>query len=138
MFEMNQIILISIGSAVFVALSIVFTFIFLALRRFKRQAQALKLLFKEQQRQISDLNSQLHEIRCGAIGVGSRVQEVEGKLAQAIERQTELQSQYHDPQAKLYSHAMKLVERGAGIDEIIQECELPRAEAELLVSLHSR
>lgn len=107
-------------------------------RRFKRQVQALKLLFTEQQRQIGDLKTELHELRCGALGVGSRVQEVEGKLAQAIERQEEIQSQHHDPQSRLYSHAMKLVERGAGVDEIVKECELPRAEAELLVSLHSR
>lgn len=135
---MTEIVLMITASAVFIVLLIIFTVIFVALRRFKRQVQALKLLFKEQQRQILDLNTQLHEIRNGAIGVGSRVQEVEGKLAQAIERQAEMQTQYSDPQAKLYSHAMKLVERGAGVDEIIQECELPRAEAELLVSLHSK
>jgi len=109
-------------------------------RRFKRQVAALKLLFKEQQRQIASLKTELHEIRCGSLGVGTRVQEVEGKLAQAIERQDEIQSQsqYHDPQSRLYSHAMKLVERGADVEEIVRECELPRAEAELLVSLHSR
>ena len=107
-------------------------------RRFNRQVEALKLLFNEQQRQIGNLKTELHELRCGALGVGSRVQEVEGKLAQTIERQDEFQSQHHDPQSRLYSHAMKLVERGAGVDEIIKECELPRAEAELLVSLHSR
>jgi len=77
-------------------------------RRFKRQVAALKLLFKEQQRQIANLKTELHEIRCGSLGVGTRVQEVEGKLAQAIERQDEIQSQcqYHDPQSRLYSHAM--------------------------------
>jgi len=119
---------------------LLFSFNWWSHRRFKRQVEALKLLFKEQQRQIANLKTELHEIRCGSLGVGSRVQEVEGKLAQAIERQDEIvsQSQYHDPQSRLYSHAMKLVERGADVDEIVRECELPRAEAELLVSLHSR
>lgn len=107
-------------------------------RRFTRQVEALKLLFKEQQRQIGNLKTELHELRCGALGVGTRVEQVEGKLAEAIERQDELQSQHQDPQSRLYSHAMKLVERGAGVDEIVRECDLPRAEAELLVSLHSR
>jgi len=107
-------------------------------RRHARQVSALKLLFKEQQRQITDLKQQMHEIRCGALGVGSRVQQVEGQLAQAIERQDELAKQHTDPQSKLYGHAMKMVELGANIDEIIKECELPRAEAELLISLHSK
>jgi predicted nucleic acid-binding Zn-ribbon protein len=121
-------------------MALFFVFTLLSHRRFRRQVEALKLLFKEQQRQIANLKTELHEIRCGALGVGTRVQEVEGKLAQAIERQDEIvsQTQYQDPQSRLYSHAMKLVERGADVDEIVHECELPRAEAELLVSLHSR
>ncbi len=31
---------------------------------------------------------------------------------------------------------MKMVSLGAGIDELMAECELPRAEAELLLRLH--
>jgi len=107
-------------------------------RRHTRQVSALKLLFKEQQLQIAQLNDQLHEIRCGALGVGSRVQQVEGQLAQAIERQEQMAQVQTDPQSKLYGHAMKMIELGASIDEIISECDLPRAEAELLVSLHSK
>ena len=111
----------------------------LTLRRHKRQVSALKLLFKEQHQEIGHLKTQIHELRSGTIGVGKRVQHVEGQLAQAIERQDELaQNQQNDPQSKLYSHAMKMVERGATVDEIIRECELPRGEAELLVSLHSK
>jgi len=107
-------------------------------RRHARQVSALKLLFKDQQQQLADLKEQLHELRCGALGVGSRVQQVEGQLAQAMERQEELANVSNDPQSKLYGHAMKMIELGASIDEIINECELPRAEAELLVSLHSK
>ena len=111
----------------------------LTMRMLKRQVSALKLLFKEQQKEISNLKNQIHELRSGTIGVGNRVQHVEGQLAQAIERQDELaKNQQNDPQSKLYSHAMKMVERGATVDEIIRECELPRGEAELLVSLHSK
>ena len=41
-----------------------------------------------------------------------------------------------DPESKMYSRAMKMVQLGADLDEIIRECELPRAEAELLYNLH--
>ena len=40
------------------------------------------------------------------------------------------------PENKLYSRAVKMVELGADLHEIMTECELPKAEAELLISLH--
>lgn len=57
------------------------------------------------------------------------------------ERLTELESEleklkHEQPEDKLYRRALKMVELGADIDEIITECELPRAEAELLFSIH--
>lgn len=109
-----------------------------AIEKRKRQISALKLLFHEQQRQISAVKNEIHELRCGTLGVGSRVQDVEGKLAQTIERQDELAKVNHDPQAKLYGHAMKMVELGASVDDLIAECDLARGEAELLVSLHGK
>jgi hypothetical protein len=41
------------------------------------------------------------------------------------------------PEDKLYSRALKLVKLGAGLEEIMQECELPKAEVELLLSMHN-
>ncbi len=46
--------------------------------------------------------------------------------------------QKQQPEDKLYSRAFKLVELGAPIEEIIQECEIPRAEAEILLSIHQK
>lgn len=112
--------------------------LWLAIRKRQRQISALKLLFHEQQRQISSVKAEIHELRTGTLGVGSRVQDVEGKLAQAMERQEQLSQVNSDPQSKLYGHAMKMVELGANVDDIMRECELPRGEAELLVSLHGK
>jgi hypothetical protein len=109
-----------------------------AIDRRQRQISALKLLFQEQQRQITVIKDEVHELRCGTLGVGSRVQDVEGKLAQAIERQNELAQVNHDPQTKLYGHAMKMVELGASVDDLVKECDLARGEAELLFSLHGK
>ena len=41
-----------------------------------------------------------------------------------------------EPVDKLYSRALKLVAKGADLDELISECELPRAEAEMLLAIH--
>ncbi|MGB0833513.1 MAG: DUF2802 domain-containing protein [Psychrobium sp.] len=112
--------------------------LWLALQKRQRQISALKLLFHEQQRQIATIKDEIHELRNGTLGVGSRVQDVEGKLAQAMERQEQLSQVNIDPQSKLYGHAMKMVELGANVEDIMKECDLPRGEAELLVSLHGR
>lgn len=52
-----------------------------------------------------------------------------------VENQTQ-QLQYEDPGLRMYSKANELVAAGASIDDIIQACELPRAEAEVLIGLH--
>ena len=40
------------------------------------------------------------------------------------------------PEDKLYSRALKLAALGAGIEEISQNCEIPMAEAEMLLAVH--
>ncbi len=43
-----------------------------------------------------------------------------------------------DPDSRLYSRASRMVELGADLEELMEECELPKAEAELLMSLRKR
>ena len=45
---------------------------------------------------------------------------------------------HQQPEDKLYTRAQKLVELGADIAEIMRECEIPRAEAEMLLSVHRK
>ncbi|CAM3890264.1 DUF2802 domain-containing protein [Rheinheimera salexigens] len=118
--------------------------IYLMQRRSQRQLQQL-------QQQLSTLNqaTALHtqldhdikELRSGIIGVGQRVISFESELSEQQQQLHQLMDKQQslelaDPDAKIYSRAMKMVELGAGLEEIIRECELPRAEAELLLSLH--
>jgi 3,4-dihydroxy-9,10-secoandrosta-1,3,5(10)-triene-9,17-dione 4,5-dioxygenase len=69
----------------------------------------------------------------GAIGMGQRLQSAEGVMQKIQDSQQELTLQ--DPERRLYSRAAKMVELGADLDEVMSECELPQAEAELLISL---
>lgn len=54
-----------------------------------------------------------------------------GKLAQQLSSMS-----VEEPTDKLYSRALKLVAKGADLEELISECELPRAEAEMLLAIH--
>lgn len=91
--------------------------------------------------QLTLLRAELTELRSGVIGVGQRVLQLEEQLSQQhqeLEALTERQQalEMTEPESKIYSRAMKMVQLGADLDEIIRECELPRAEAELLFNLH--
>ncbi|WP_432453598.1 DUF2802 domain-containing protein [Agarivorans sp. QJM3NY_29] len=69
----------------------------------------------------------------------SLVQELERQaeqVEQAFIRSAQIESQ--DPDSKLYTRAVKLVELGADLEEVMRECELPKAEAELLLSLRNK
>jgi len=48
------------------------------------------------------------------------------------------QNQSQQPEDKLYSRAQKMVMLGADVAELVAECDLPTAEAEMLVALHNR
>ena len=100
------------------------------------KVEALTLLIKESDRQRETVKRELQELRSGTIGVGRRMLELEKRTAKQDARLDEVNQQ--DPQAKLYSRAMKMVDLGASIDELIQECELPKAEAELIIRLHGK
>ncbi|MDB2386253.1 DUF2802 domain-containing protein [Shewanella sp.] len=100
------------------------------------QLDLLTKLVEEGDKQRGSVKRELEELRSGTIGVGRKTLELEKKLQQQDAKLDE--SQQQDPQAKLYSRAMKMVELGADVDELIQECELPKAEAELLLRLHRK
>jgi hypothetical protein len=113
-------------------------------RRTQRQLQLLQQqinTLNQTTAQQSQIGHEIKELRSGIIGVGQHVLQFESEqikqqqqLVQLMEKQQSLE--LADPDAKIYSRAMKMVELGAGLEEIIRECELPRAEAELLLSLH--
>ena len=83
--------------------------------------------------QLESLRKQMMELHTGAIGMGQRLQSAEGAMQKIQDSQQELTLQ--DPERRLYSRAAKMVELGADLDEVMSECELPQAEAELLISL---
>lgn len=65
-----------------------------------------------------------------------RTKHLQNKISSLEEALEKLK--HEQPEDKLYRRAMKMVELGADIDEIIAECDLPRAEAQLLVDLHHK
>ena len=100
------------------------------------ELNAVSQQLKDTSEQTHILRSEVSELRTGLLSIGKRVLEVEQQNQELMQQQAA--QKYDDPDAKIYSRAVKMVERGADLDEVIRECELPRAEAELLFSLHKQ
>ncbi|EJL6557455.1 flagellar transcriptional regulator FlrD [Vibrio cholerae] len=123
------------GGSVFVVLCIM-----LALWRLKRgqhrQSETLLQQIRNLDRELQKSNKQLLEVRSVMVGLGQKVSEQQDIIRHLNERLLELENT--DADARLYTRASKMVQLGADLNELIQECELPKAEAELMMSLQNK
>ncbi|MFV8458240.1 DUF2802 domain-containing protein [Vibrio owensii] len=87
-------------------------------------------------KETQKLNKQLLEVRSVVVGLGQKVTEQQDVIQHLNERIRELE--HADTDGRLYSRASKMVQLGADINELIEECELPKAEAELMLSLQKK
>lgn len=139
-----------LGQAIVIAILLVLLFWLLLKQRSSggEQLAILQRQLEQNNQQLSSAQSETEELRAGIIGVGQRVltldqrvltlenelQQLQGACAELAEQQQALS--LTDPESKIYTRAMKMVQLGADLEEIMRECELPRAEAELLFNLH--
>lgn len=123
------------GGGVFVTLLLILAL--LSLRRMMiRQADHFRQQARQLDKSLQKSAKQLLEVRSAAIGLGQRVTEQQELIVHLNERLKQLETA--DTDARLYSRASKMVKLGADIDELIEECELPKAEAELMLSLQKK
>ena len=88
------------------------------------QLDANQQHYIESQTENEQVSKQLeHRIKVTQEQLTSQIQSLEQQLHQ-------------QPEDKLYTRAQKLVELGADIAEIMRECDIPRAEAEMLLAVH--
>lgn len=87
-------------------------------------------------KEVQKLDKQLLEVRSVVVGLGQKVTEQQDIIQHLNERIRELE--HADTDGRLYSRATKMVQLGADINELIEECELPKAEAELMLSLQKK
>lgn len=126
---------ILVGSLAFVVGLFVLAFI-----RLKHgQAKAFEQLRQQNRnldKELQKANKQLLEVRSVVVGLGQRASEQQDIIKHLNERITELEQTDND--GRLYSRASKMVQLGADLNELIEECELPKAEAELMMSLQKK
>ncbi|MCD9468440.1 DUF2802 domain-containing protein [Photobacterium iliopiscarium] len=94
---------------------------------------AIEKVLKNNRLQHESLTKQFNELRTGSLGMSNKLVDMVEQLEQVEERQNEIAM--NDSGGRLYSRASKMVELGADVNELMTECDLPKAEAELLLSL---
>ena len=81
-------------------------------------------------------NNQQTEAQARTLVITRHLQELDEKQTDIENQLREIKLQ--DPSLRLYQRAADLVKQGASIDEIIEACDIPRAEAEMLVMVHKQ
>jgi hypothetical protein len=102
----------------------------------RRLINALRQNHRTTEKELDKCNKQLLEVRSVLVGLGQRVTEQQELIQHLTERVSELENIDND--GRLYTRASKMVKLGAGLNELIEECELPKAEAELMMSLQNK
>ncbi|KGJ91357.1 DUF2802 domain-containing protein [Colwellia psychrerythraea] len=111
------------------------------------QMQSTSLLVDDLQTLNNKLQQELDEVVSRNERLATENEQVSKQLEhrikslqnQSIEQQ-QLLAQWQDSQGqdKFYNRAFKLAAKGADIEEIMSECELPRAEVEMLMSVYQQ
>ena len=122
-------------------LALVLAFVFFIISYFliKQQTKkidALQLLVKSLLASNDSFKKQFIETHAGNVGMGRKIQQLDVVIKKTQENQLNLVAQA--PENRLYTRAAKMVELGASVEELMAECELPKAEAELLLNLHKK
>jgi hypothetical protein len=109
-------------------------------------AKRIALLQRQNDRQQESLSElqehllanqqELQEVRVGSIGMGDKIKALVATVRQTASQQEQLASQ--DPQSRLYQQAAKVVASGYSVEDLMHECDMPKAEAELIYNLHKR
>ncbi|MEJ2344744.1 MAG: DUF2802 domain-containing protein [Gammaproteobacteria bacterium] len=88
---------------------------------------------REQDQRLEALQEDVRALCAGAVGVDERMARLEQRARRLTERQEQIE--LRDSGDRLYAQAVRMVEKGAGVDELVSVCGLSRGEAELMVRM---
>lgn len=83
---------------------------------------------------VRNFAHQQNEDQARSLVVTRHIQSLQQKLDEFESQIRELKLQ--DPSLRLYQRAAELVKQGASIEEVMEACDIPRAEAEMLSMVH--
>lgn len=125
-------LLVLICSAALVVAAVAMLNAYRALSEVARLKRSLAL----QETAILSLRGALSAVFAEEFGQGQRQEQIEKRLRDLANRQESLLMR--DPETRPYAQAVRMVQKGAGIDAVMENCGLTRGEAELIAALHGK
>ncbi len=102
----------------------------MALRRISRLKKDVSTAFNSLAQKQNSSRKELNELLTGNIGIIRKFQDFQESVERLSDKQADLELK--EPEGRMYSRAKKMIQLGAGLDEVVRECEIPLPEAELL------
>lgn len=84
--------------------------------------------------ELQALRADLGAMCASIAGFGERLVRIEQQLRSVGDRQDQLELRPGGERS--YAHAIRMVQKGAGVDELVASCGINRGEAELLLRVH--
>lgn len=97
------------------------------LLRYRRHA------FRQQQA-LDALQADVRALCAGAVGLDERIGRLEQDARRLRERQEQIE--LHDNGEPQYQQAVRMVQKGSKVEELMSVCGLSRGEAELVTMMH--
>ncbi len=105
----------------------------------KRTEQTLETL-RQQVASVSaqskDVGHQVEEQQNRSLVQSKHIQQLQDEITGFNNQIREVKLQ--DPSMRMYQRAAELVKQGASLEEVMESCDIPRAEAELIVTIHKK
>ena len=105
----------------------------------KRTEQTLETLRQQVvsiSAQSKDVGHQVEEQQNRSLVQSKHIQQLQEEITGFNNQIRELKLQ--DPSMRMYQRAAELVKQGASLEEVMESCDIPRAEAELIVTIHKK
>jgi len=101
----------------------------------------LRRQLTRQQQRLQIVQNDMRALCNAAVAVGERVNRIERSQRQLSERQNELGQRQErlgkeDAEEYSFAQAVKMAQRGASAEELVDVCGLTRGEAELVAMMH--
>lgn len=121
-----------------VVLSLLMVWLFKQIRSLQQGIKSLEAKYdsrlEETVSSVRNFAHQQNEEQARNLVVTRHIQALQGKFDDLENQLREVKLQ--DPSLRLYQRAAELVKQGASIEEIMEACDIPRAEAEMLSMVH--
>ena len=119
--------LLNINTLLMTGAAVIMLLAGLSIRSLRRQN-------RQQQQALASVKNDLRALTTAAVSVGERLLEVERRQRRLAERQEQVD--IYESANQPYEHAIRMVEKGASVEQLVEVCGLSTNEAELLHMMH--